>query len=96
MEGSEVAQVYVTYPDVGYTTPAKQLKGFAKASNVKPKESRKLEVSMDKYAVSSWHEPSESWVMEPGVYTIHVGFNSADLILKGEFTLTERFFWKGL
>lgn len=96
VKGSEVAQVYVTYPDAGYTTPSLQLKGFGKIHNVEPGKSETLSIQLDKYAISSWHEMSHSWVAEPGTYTIHVGFSSANLVLKEEVVLAKQFFWKGL
>ncbi|KAH8829706.1 glycoside hydrolase family 3 protein [Flagelloscypha sp. PMI_526] len=96
LEGSEVAQVYVTYPDAGYTTPSLQLKGFAKSSGIKAGESCKLSIQLDKYAVSSWHEPTASWVVEPGIYTVHVGFSSTELVLKEDFTISGKYFWSGI
>ncbi|KAJ7273446.1 glycoside hydrolase family 3 protein [Mycena haematopus] len=94
--GSEVAQLYISYPDIGITTPAYQLKGFAKAKDVAPGHSRNLNLDLDKYALAFWDSTKNQWVISPGTYAIHIGASSEDFRLKGELKLTEGFIWQGL
>ncbi|KAJ7632378.1 glycoside hydrolase family 3 protein [Roridomyces roridus] len=94
--GSEVAQLYITFPPGGPTTPTHQLKGFAKAKDVSPGCSRDVSINLDKYAVSFWDTNKDAWTVSPGKYIINVGASSADFRLRGELDLKEGFTWKGL
>ncbi|KAJ7046512.1 glycoside hydrolase family 3 protein [Mycena alexandri] len=94
--GSEVAQVYVSYPDIGITTPVYQLKGFAKAKDVAAGASLKLDINLNKYALAFWDSPKDAWRVAPGTYVIHVGASSEDFRLHGELKLTQGLTWKGL
>ncbi|KAH9923997.1 putative beta-glucosidase from glycoside hydrolase family GH3 [Epithele typhae] len=94
--GDEVVQVYVAMPDFGLTTPRLQLRGFAKARDVAPGQSRTVSVKLDKYAVSWWDVKGDHWKAVPGTYQMHVGKSSADLVLSKTFVLKKGFTWKGL
>jgi len=94
--GSEVAQLYLSYPDIGVTTPVHQLKGFAKAKDVAPGSSCDLRIDLDKYALAWWDSTQNKWTVSPGTYVIRVGASSEDFRLEGELKLTEGFSWQGL
>ncbi|KAL0064465.1 hypothetical protein AAF712_008629 [Marasmius tenuissimus] len=104
--GSEVVQVYISYPDKGITHPKMQLRGFTKAKDLKPGESRKVQVVLDKYAVSYWDSFSESsttiskgvWKVDDGEYGVHVGFRCDKIQLEEKITISEdeSFVWSGL
>ncbi|KAF8212521.1 glycoside hydrolase family 3 protein [Mycena galopus ATCC 62051] len=94
--GSEVAQLYLSYPDIGVTTPVHQLKGFEKAKNVAPGSSCDLRIDLDKYALAWWDSTQNKWTVSPGTYVIRVGASSEDFRLEGELKLTEGFSWQGL
>ncbi|KAI0350104.1 glycoside hydrolase family 3 protein [Trametes cingulata] len=94
--GSEVVQVYISLPEIGLTTPRLQLRGFAKARELEPGESRQVTVALDKYAVSFWDTRNQRWKAPSGVYGVHVGRSSQDIVLQGEFTLGTGFSWVGL
>lgn len=94
--GSEVLQVYVSYPDVGLTTPQYQLRGFKKARDVAPGTSQKVEVTLDKYAFSLWDESQHAWRVSAGRYGIHAGFSSDSLPLSGSIEIPDTFYWSGL
>ncbi|KAF7338522.1 Beta-glucosidase [Mycena venus] len=94
--GSEVAQLYISYPDTGITTPIHQLKGFAKAKDVAPGGSHDLKIGLDKYALAFWDSIKKKWTISPGTYVLHVGASSEDFRLKGELKLTKGFTWQGL
>lgn len=94
--GSEVVQVYVTYPPNGTLTPKHQLKGLAKVHDLKPGESRTAKVTLDKYSVSFWDTEIRRWRAQPGTYEVHVGASSEKLTLVGKFELGIGFEWVGL
>jgi beta-glucosidase len=58
--------------------------------------SRSVELPLDKYAVSSWSESLEKWVVEKGSYTISVGTSSQELPLTAKMTIRSGFEWTGL
>lgn len=66
--GSQVVQVYVSYPDLGIAQPEYQLRGFAKVKDLKPGETKATEIKLDKYAVAYWDEREDAWVVAPGNY----------------------------
>ncbi len=94
--GSEVVQVYVSLPDIGLTTPRLQLRGFAKARDIAPGQSKTVIVKFDKYAVSWWDTRGQQWKAVAGKYGVHVGKSSAVTVLESEFALEEGFTWVGL
>ncbi|KAJ7135038.1 glycoside hydrolase family 3 protein [Mycena crocata] len=94
--GSEVAQVYISYPEIGLTTPIHQLRGFAKANDVAPGDSQHLVIDMDQYALAWWDSNKNAWTVSPGKYVINIGASSADFRLKGGLQLTQGRSWKGL
>jgi len=94
--GSETVQLYITLPEVGVTTPKLQLKAFAKARNLEPGESTTCVMKLDKYAVSFWNTPHNSWKVKEGVYTVAVGTSSDDLPLTADFEVKDTSSWSGL
>jgi beta-glucosidase len=72
------------------------LKSFAKVYNLKPGKHEKVELRLDKYAVSYWEERIAKWVVERGVYRVMVGPSSSQLPLEGTFRIMEGFEWNGL
>lgn len=94
--GSEVVQLYVTFPNIGLATPKLQLKGFEKAHRVPRGTSTVVTISLDKYAFSFWDETQDVWKVPAGKFKIHVGTSSDNLALHGELELTQSMVWKGL
>lgn len=94
--GSQVAQLYVTYPDLGITSPHLQLKGFAKARDLAPGSSQELDIRLDKYAFSYWDADKNAWAAPAGTYVLHVGSSSDELVLEHSFELRKTFRWSGL
>lgn len=94
--GSQVVQVYISYPELGIAMPEMQLRGFAKAKEIKPGEVKSVEIKMDKYAMAFWDEREDAWMVMPGKYGVHVGFSSDELLLETEVEVTEKLKWRGL
>ena len=80
-DGAEVVQLYVHDDKASVERPYKELKGFAKVS-LKPGESKDVEISIDRRALSFWDETTNGWKVEPGKFTILVGNASDNLTLK--------------
>jgi len=86
----------VSYPDVGLTTPFKQLRGFKKARNVIPGSAEGLEIILDRYSFSFWDESKNAWKVKAGLYGIHAGFNCDLLPLDGSVEIKDTFYWNGV
>jgi beta-glucosidase len=87
-EGAEVAQLYVGDAHSHVERPVKELKGFAKVE-LKPGETKTVELTLDRRAFSYFDVKTHQWKAEPGDFAIQVGGSSADIALRGKFTLTE-------
>ena len=86
--GAEVAQLYIGNPTAPVPRPPKELKGFHKVS-LNPGESTHLTLVLDPRAMSFYDVKSHSWKQEPGKFTVFVGHSSADIDLKGEYTVSQ-------
>jgi beta-glucosidase len=86
-EGAEVAELYVGDSHAKVPRPVKELKGFAKV-NLKPGESKRVTLQLDRRAFSYYDVAQRDWNAEPGPFTILIGGSSDNLSLQGTFTLT--------
>ena len=77
---AEVAQVYVGDDECRLVRPAKELKGFGKVM-LQPGESKTVSVRLDDEAFRFYDPMLRKWVVEPGMFTVHVGASSADIRL---------------
>ena len=84
--GAEIAQVYVHDGHSKIDRPAHELKGFARVE-LKPGESQKLLVRLDRSAFSYWSPEKKDWVLEPGTFEVQVGASSRDIRLKDQVEL---------
>ena len=89
--------MYTSLPSTSQLThPLLQLKGFAKVRDLVPGNKERVEVVLDKYAVSYWNDMIDAWTVEKGVYRVEVGTGSDCLSLVGTFEVTKGFDWSGL
>jgi beta-glucosidase len=86
-EGADVAEVYVGVDHASVPRPLKELKGFAKTT-LKPGESKRLTLTLDRRAFSFYDVANHAWNTEPGEFNIQVGSASNDIRLRSKFTLT--------
>lgn len=84
--GAEVAEVYVGEKHPSVPRPPKELKGFTRAE-LKPGESRKVTLTLDRRAFSYYDVNSKNWKADSGEYEILVGSSSDDIRLKGAIQL---------
>lgn len=82
--GAEVAQLYVTFPDVANTPPV-QLKGFVKTSELKPGASQVVSFPLRARDLSVWDDVAHGWKQIKGEFMFAVGSSSADLRTYGTF-----------
>ncbi len=86
-DGAEVAQLYLGFPSIAEgNEPPIQLKGFRKI-DLKPGESKLVELKLDPRAFSYWSEKAHAWQIAPGEFQILVGDSSANTPLKSSVTI---------
>ena len=83
---AEVAQVYVGDDECSLVRPAKELKGFGKVM-LQPGETKTVSVRLSDEAFRFYDPILRQWMVEPGVFTVHVGASSADIRLTGKLTV---------
>jgi beta-glucosidase len=84
--GAEVAELYVRPAHASLPRPLKELKGFKKIA-LKPGETRKVSISLDRRAFAYYDPAKEGWVSEAGDYGIEIGGSSRDIRLQDTFAL---------
>jgi len=94
--GSTTAQLYVSYPTHGPLTPRYQLRGFSKGKDIAAGASTTVFISLDKYALAFWDEGKDNWRINAGVYELHVGDSSDNLILLQKLEIPKALTWTGL
>ncbi|KAF4122041.1 beta-glucosidase [Geosmithia morbida] len=83
--GSEVAQLYISYPKSA-AQPPKQLRGFDKLP-LKVGESGTAIFSIRKRDLAVWDTKAEQWTIPRGIYSILVGASSRDIRLEGKIEI---------
>ncbi|GEM_PF-308305 len=86
MDGSEVVQVYVKYPQAD-GMPAKQIKGYEKV-DLKAGEKKTANIELDVSDFYFWNDAAQKEVVPTGEYTIEVGASSADIKDSKKVTVT--------
>jgi beta-glucosidase len=81
VDGEEVVQLYVRFPDSKVERPLKQLKGFTRVA-IKAGETKKVTLNLKASDLAYWDEKKHAFVVEPGKIEIMVGASSADIRLK--------------
>ena len=85
MDGDEVVQVYVTYPNRD-GMPLKELKAFKKVS-VPKGSAKEVVLSIPLSELQKWDEKQHRFELYKGTYTINIGKNANDFVLKKSFTV---------
>jgi beta-glucosidase len=86
VEGTEVAEVYVSDPSAKVERPERELKGFEKVS-LAPGESKHVTVALDARAFSYWDEGKHGWTINPGKFVILVGDSSESTPLQANLAI---------
>ena len=75
--GAEVAQLYITFPDVA-AQPLRVLRGFEKAS-ILVGATAEMTFTLRRRDLSYWDTTAQAWAVASGKYTLSVGSSSRDL-----------------
>ncbi|KAF9066829.1 glycoside hydrolase family 3 protein [Rhodocollybia butyracea] len=94
--GSQIIQIYMSYPDKGITHPPLQLKAFCKIHDIAAEDAATAKLKLDKWAFSYWDERHDQWKVEAGRYSLHVGFSCENIVYEESVELEKAFTWKGL
>ncbi|MDU1893000.1 MAG: glycoside hydrolase family 3 C-terminal domain-containing protein [Dysgonomonas sp.] len=78
MDGEEVAQLYVSFPQSRVVRPIKQLKGFKRAM-IKKGESKVFDFILSADELAYWDNDKNTYVIEPGTVNIMIGSSSEDI-----------------
>ncbi len=84
--GTDVAQLYVSDRHSHVPRPVKELKGFARVS-LQPGQTNPVTITIDRRALSYYDVSRKDWTAEPGSFEVLIGRSSADIELRGSFTL---------
>ena len=79
--GAEVVEVYVHDGHAKIDRPAHELKGFQRVE-LQPGETKAVEFSLDRAALSYWDPAMKAWHADPGTFEIEVGASSRDIRLR--------------
>jgi len=86
--GAEVVQLYLRDLKSSVDRPDKELKGFRRVT-LEPGETRTVDFTLDRQALSFFDPGQGGWVAEPGAFEVLLGASSRDIRLKGTFDLPE-------
>ena len=84
-DGDEVAQMYISLPGAGVFRPARELKGFYRAT-LKAGETRQIRIPFDDYTFRYFNVNTGRFETENGDYMILIGASSEDIRLKGSWS----------
>lgn len=85
-DGSEVVQVYVSYPESDVTRPLYELKGFKKRFIAKNNQGEII-INIPLSLLTYYNTDKDNWKLEAGEYGIHVGNSSRNLLLESKITI---------
>ena len=86
MDGSEVAQCYVSFSNAEKDEPLKSLQSFKKVF-IKQDSEMELKLTLNKRSFSYWDIQEKDWIVRPGTYTISIGSSSEQIELKKDILL---------
>lgn len=84
--GTHVVQLYVGRESEGSARPARELKGFAKAT-LEPGASTTVEIPFDRYTFRTFDAARDAWIVEAGEYRVSVGSDVRDLAVSATLTV---------
>lgn len=86
--GSEVVQLYVSYPNsTEFPSPPNQLRGFEKVY-IEPRATASVSFDVTRKELSVWNVVSQNWQFVNGEYTFRLGNSSRQLTTVGTVTLS--------
>jgi len=86
VDGEEVTQLYVRYPESRIMRPLKELKGFSRVK-VKAGQSLLITLPLKAEELSYWNVEKHAFEIEPGKIEVMIGSSSADIKLRKTITI---------
>ena len=86
IDGEEVPQLYVSYPQSKVERPSKQLRAFSRIP-IKAGKTVEVEWTVPKSELAYWDEAAQAFVVESGKIILQIGSSSADIRLKKEISI---------
>lgn len=77
--GAEIVQIYIEDVKSSIKRPIKELNGFTKIY-LKPGDSKQAKFLLNRKDFSFWNPATKAWFAEKGVFRIHVGASSSNII----------------
>jgi len=84
--GAEVAELFVHDGHSKIDRPVHELKGFQRVE-LKPGESKTVQFTLDRAALSYWSPATKAWTADPGDFEVQLGASSRDIRLRAPLTL---------
>jgi beta-glucosidase len=84
--GAEVVQLYIHDGHSKIDRPVRELKGFERVE-LQPGESKTVQFTVDRAALSYWSPEKKTWVADPGKFEVEVGASSRDIRLRASLEL---------
>lgn len=88
VNGDEVAQLYVRFPDSKIERPVKQLRGFQRV-NIQAGETCKVKILLEAEDLAYWNVKNHRWEIEEGEVELMVGSSSEDIRLTKKFNVVK-------
>jgi beta-glucosidase len=85
MDGDEVTQVYIKYPNED-RMPLKELKGFKRVHVVKGGKMN-VQFRIPISELQKWDMKQKKWLLYPGKYTLMIGSHSQDIKLQSNLEI---------
>jgi len=85
MDGEEVVQAYIAYPEIE-GMPIHELKAFKKV-NIQMGKTETIVLSIPLSELQKWDSNTSSWSLYPGTYSVCLGKNATELYFEQEFTI---------
>jgi beta-glucosidase len=86
LDGDEVAQVYIQYPQNGTGLPQKELRSFAR-KRIQAQQSVEIPVSIPVAQLAKWDEKAGKTVVPAGTYSIYAGSHSDNRAVIATFVI---------
>ena len=86
VDGTEIAQLYVSEVKPSIDRPVKELKGFQKIL-IRKNETKTFDIPLNADQLGFFDPTEKAWKLNNGKYMIQIGSSSVDMKLKGEIEL---------
>jgi beta-glucosidase len=86
VDGAEVSQVYIGFPDSAGETAPRHLRGFEK-TRISQGATEHVTVPLREKDISIWDVVTQKWTVPKGDFKVYVGASSRDIKLTGSFTV---------